>query len=379
MKKVLLILLAVILIFFGVYGTYHFFQIKRAEIELSRAVGEIREGSYGRAVSTLRSTVSRYHQQAIQASGLYMLAQVYEKMNRYEAALGTYGTVLAGDRVWKGNNWYARSLIAVSRLHRKELVRTSEHKKTVLDEYVNRMRTELNEMSRRGSLGILRRNTVLLAYSLMNSGTLIINGVRDDTVEDDLLLELGFLYLDTGRYDDAKKILLTLDTKAAKFGLARSYLESGDFESGMELLEQLLPYDATGEINSYYTEKTYLYAERFLFDRPEEALPLLRRIDERNPRSEYGELALYQLIRYYYGSGDYKTALTLVGKALDNGVRDKDEDITLLKGFILYDNRDFLSALKTFRQFITVYPSSVRLQEARQWKAMCERSIKYLG
>ena len=44
-----------------------------------------------------------------------------------------------------------------------------------------------------------------------------------------------------------------------------------------------------------------------------------------------------------------------------------------------YDSRNFIRALKTFDAFIKKYPGSGQVHKAREWKAMSERSIKYLG
>jgi len=63
---------------------------------------------------------------------------------------------------------------------------------------------------------------------------------------------------------------------------------------------------------------------------------------------------------------------------LSNGVAVSDEDALMLKGYIFYDRREFIRALKIFNEFIKRYPRSEKLSSAREWTAMCERSIKYL-
>jgi len=82
---------------------------------------------------------------------------------------------------------------------------------------------------------------------------------------------------------------------------------------------------------------------------------------------------------YYYRTKRYDRSLAYVEKILGNGAPFKDEEALLLKGFVYYDKRDFLRALKTFDAFIRQYPGGGQVQKAREWKAMSERSIKYLG
>jgi outer membrane protein assembly factor BamD (BamD/ComL family) len=69
----------------------------------------------------------------------------------------------------------------------------------------------------------------------------------------------------------------------------------------------------------------------------------------------------------------------MIDKLLANGVSLKDPDALMMKGFIYYDKREFVRALKVFKEFIKRYPQSEMVPQAREWKAMTERSIKYIG
>ncbi len=204
--------------------------------------------------------------------------------------------------------------------------------------------------------------------------------IDNDTIIDELNTELGFLYLKAQKYEMAEETFTGLDSNVAQFGLARVYIDTGNYKRGMDILENLLAHNTTGKLSAYYLYNLYEYAE-ILFEKKlfNESIALYKNLLLHAPNSIYAELASYKLATYYYGKGNYKDALQFIDKTMSNQRSEKDEDAYLLKGFIYYDDRDFVRALKVFNNFPKRFPESTKLNTARDWEEMCERSIKYLG
>jgi tetratricopeptide (TPR) repeat protein len=110
-----------------------------------------------------------------------------------------------------------------------------------------------------------------------------------------------------------------------------------------------------------------------------ESIDIYLKIISLSHDSKYAEFSSYKLATYYYALGDYKNAHRYVDVTLTNKIILKDEDSYLLKGYIYYDVREYYRALKIFDDFPKRFPQSQMTQSAKEWKAMCERSIKYLS
>jgi len=217
--------------------------------------------------------------------------------------------------------------------------------------------------------------------ALFTSGfDLKVERLTDQAVIRGLYVEVGYLLLDLGEYRRAEAALKRIDSPVSRLGLARLYLQTGEYRKGIELLEGLLEYDKTGAIKNYYIKNLFDYAEA-LYGKKKypEAIELFEKVDMEGVGTTYQELALYRLAEYYYETHDNGKSIRMIDKLLENGISLKDPDALMMKGFIYYDKREFVRALKVFNEFIKRYPQSDMVPHVREWKAMTERSIKYIG
>ncbi len=197
---------------------------------------------------------------------------------------------------------------------------------------------------------------------------------------DEVESELGFLYLRTGRYDEAEEVFSKVDTPVGMFGLSKVYLNSGQQDKGIILLEKLMEFDTTGKVRVYYVQEAFKYAVNlYKEEKYKEAQRIFNKIQKEFKNTLYSELSLYYLARYYYEANKFDDALKSIDKILSNAVDTKNEDAQLIKGYIYFDRQDFIQALKIFNDFLKRYPDSNSTRTAKEWKAMCERSIKYLS
>jgi len=383
MKKFLLLVLAIILIGGGAYGTYYFFRLKEAEVEINKSITDINEGDYNSAIERLKNIVSEYDLTAVKAPALYILADTYEKNGHFRQSLETHKILLSQKRIPVNNNWRIRSIVAVSRIYRNNLVFPSVSRSRILENNIRVINNQIDKKIRQNSSffpGVWAAIEHFFYSIVSPNGSLFLVSKDDRSIISELKTELGFLYLAIEKYDDAERIFSTLQTRKGQFGLAQVYLKTSEYRRGIDILEDLLVYDTTGKLQAYFIQEIYEIAEN-LYEKKRyaEAVELFKKIETHAHSSNHAELASYRLARYYYRNGKYGSALAYINTLLKNTIHIKDEDASLLKGYIFYDKRDFIHALKIFNDFIKKYPESKNIPTAREWKAMCERSVKYFG
>jgi tetratricopeptide (TPR) repeat protein len=378
MKKFLLVVLALILIVCGIYGIHNYSKLKQAKSDLSEAVLSVNEDQYDDAIEKLKTVIAAYPHSMVKAPALYLLADTYEKQERYAAAVETHRLLITHEHIPVNNDWLILSIIAVSKLYRNDLLPLSEGGDEAVYRYIHTIENAIDLKREQLSLSPLIQWDEKPFISLQNN--LVSLKLDKNEILKYLETELAFLYIKAKRYEEAAIIFSELNTNAARFGMAQIYLENGKYRNGINLLKELTVYDTTGKINILYLDKMYEYAE-LLFEKEyyREAIDIYMKIISLSHNSKYGEFSSYKLSVYYYSSGDYKNAHRYVDTTMTNSVLLRDEDSYLLKGYMYYDVRDYYRALKIFDDFAKRFPQSQKVQTAREWKLMCERSIKYLG
>jgi tetratricopeptide (TPR) repeat protein len=382
MKKTVLILVAIVLISSGLYGTYYFYQVYRAGQEIRTAMVYLREEDYTQAVETLRDTIGRYPYKPVQESASFFIADSYRRAGRFEAAVESYQSLIDDDAMSDRSYWRIKALTALSQVYRNVPLVTQQRRTSILEA----LKEEVHGLllfQRDGENMLFRRasrwwksmvNGVLLKEAYITSLHL-----NHDSLVEELQTELGFLYLETGEMDRAEYQLSDIDTPRAKFGLAKVYLQTSRYEQGFHLLESIIPYDQTDKVFEFYQKQAFDTAEN-LYDlgKTAQALDLFERLVVRGDQ-RYQDLAGYRLAEHYYREHAYTAALDYIDKVLVNQVNLRDEQATLMKGYILYDQRKYVKALRTFNSFLSRYQGSSRSSTAREWKRMCERVIRYYG
>jgi tetratricopeptide (TPR) repeat protein len=380
MRRGFLVLFTFILIGVGVYGAYYFYRLQRAEALVDQAIVEIQDGKYEEARKTLTNTVAQYDYGVVAAPSLYLMAETYIKEEKYQNAIQTYKTLLSDRRIDLIDRWSVQSIVALSRLHRRGHHPLSDMQIGVLQETLERIAGRL-EYRETAESSELQREIDFLGERIRDlSFSPLIREVTRDDLRRETSTELGFLYLSVKEYYRAEEVFSSLGSPVGKLGLAKVYIEKGEQSKGIKLLEELLDYDRTGNIRAYYLKEATEYGESlFREKRFDEAVKVFEIVGRQADSLPYADLSLYYIAMYCYSTKRYDRSLMYIDKILGNGVPFKDEEALLLKGFVYYDTRDFLRALKTFDGFIKKYPKSIQVHKALEWKAMSERSIKYLG
>jgi tetratricopeptide (TPR) repeat protein len=378
MKKFLLIIFAILLIVFGIRGFYYFSRLSHAKTELGQAMLLINGQRYNNAVDALKDVIATYPYPIVKAPALYLLADIYEKQGRYQAAFEAHRMLITHEHIPATNDWLILSIIALSKLYRNDLLSASTAFDDGVQRYIDTIQATMALKEDQITMSPLFKWDTRPFISLQDN--LVSLKMDKNEVLKYLKTELAFLYIKAKRYEDAAAIFEGLDTNAARFGMAQIYFEMGNYGRGIDTLKELKVHDTTGKISVIILDWMYSYAEILYANQcPGEAVELYKKIISLDPESRYAEFSGYKLANHFYASGETRNALLYIETTLSNNLTLKDEDTFLLKGYIYYDARDYYRALKVFDAFTKKYPQSNQVKTAEEWKAMAERSIKYLG
>lgn len=381
MKKVLYIIIAVVLVGGGVFGAWNFSRMHQAETRMNGALLLINEASYTEAIDVLREVLSEYKYRVVTAPALYLLADAYEKSGQFRSAAETYKLLIADKSLKTVDNWWSGAVLEIAMLYRKGALNATDSQKKALvlsiEDFIEKRTASMDE--EKGPLDLNDVGAWLNAL-FTSEFDIKVEALTDRAIIRGLYVELGYLLIDLGEYRRAEEALRRVDSPVSRLGLARLYIITGKNMMGIELLEGLLEYDKTGAIKKYYIKTLFDYAE-VLYGRREyhDAKRLFKKVDLEGAGTTYQELALYRLAEYYYETRDNGKSIRMIDKLLENGISLKDPDALMMKGFIYFDAREFVRALKVFNEFIKMYPQSELVPHVREWKAMTERSIKYIG
>ena len=384
MNKGFILFLILIFIFIGIYGAYFFLKLQNAEETINESIMNIKEGNYDEALNKLKIVLTNYNYKIVIAPTMFLIADTYERMGKYNNAIETHRMLISNNRLVGVGNWHIKSVISISKLYRNGLVETSKQQIESLEEYlrliIEKIKVEMTLQEKTGIETIEMELRKILNSILNFNYDLAIKDASQRQLLTELETELGFVYLQEKKYNKAEEIFNKINTSSARFGLAQLYLETGDEAKGIVLLDQLILIDETGKMQKYYMKKSYEYAVKLYNEKKfSDAIRIFEGIIQQSVNTEYSELSLYSMANYYYSVNYSGPSLKYINQILSNSVKTKDEDAQLLKGYVYYDSREFLQALKAFRDFIKKYPHSDNIPTAREWESMCERSIKYLN
>jgi tetratricopeptide (TPR) repeat protein len=383
MKKGFFLIVTLIFIFLSIYGVYYYQQLQKAENAINESIINLRENNYEDALDILKKVLINYEFAIVKAPVLYLIADTYEQLNEYKRAVEYHKTLIANEKLYRAGHWYVQSLISISRLYRKGIIKTSNQQNLTLIRYSELVRVRLKNQIAWGNLDSDNSprdlRSVLISFFSFNFN-IGVSLPQPVFLLEEVESELGFLYLRTGKYGKAEEVFSNVDTPVGMFGLAKVYLNSGQEDKGITLLEKLMGFDTTGKVRVYYARAAFEYAENlFHEEKYEEASRIFIKISKEFKNTSYSELSLYYLARIHYEANKFNDALKNIDTILSNSVDMKNEDAQLIKGYIYFDRQDFVQALRIFNVFIKRYPDSSSTRTAEEWKAMCERSIKYLG
>ncbi len=174
-----------------------------------------------------------------------------------------------------------------------------------------------------------------------------------------VILQLGFLNFNKGKFDKSIKYFKDFISKykrydkvfSAYFGLGYSYYKKGDIEKAKSIWENILKEKPESEFSSEIL--FILGKDNFEKKRYSDAEKYFKKLINYFPESSLSSLSKPLYIRTLIFQKKYKTAKSLCEKFLKN----KDEEIKVLYGEILYYLRDYQKAEKILSQISKKIPS----------------------
>jgi tetratricopeptide (TPR) repeat protein len=198
--------------------------------------------------------------------------------------------------------------------------------------------------------------------------------------------ELGYAYLQMGRYQKSKQMFdyaLTENgrNEEAILGKARAYKRLGKADAAYNLYEYFLKYYGnyshySADIKSSYINQVYNSGfESYRRGKYSAAISYFRRIVAHYPDDAKALNSLYWIGESYFGLKKYNTAISYYNKVLENYNSRKDEDARINKGYAYFLLKKFDLAAREFQIYINAYPRGKHIETAKKWKSMSTQEL----
>lgn len=198
--------------------------------------------------------------------------------------------------------------------------------------------------------------------------------------EDYIYIGLGYQNIYSKLYDEAIRCFLRLNNEEGLKGLARAYIEKGDYEKAIEsYLKFFRIIDKNNKqyesVKIAFLKQTLYYANK-LFEAKKENCTNYYNILAENFYDELeGEISLIKLATFYINKKDYLNSIKYIQKALNNKITEQDENATFLLGQTYYLNGNKRESFQIFNTFSQKYPSSQKIPEVKEWISLLKKEI----
>ncbi|MCX7821504.1 MAG: tetratricopeptide repeat protein [Brevinematales bacterium] len=197
---------------------------------------------------------------------------------------------------------------------------------------------------------------------------------------DYIYIGLGYQNIYSKIYDEAIKCFLRVQNEEGFKGLARAYIEKGDYEKA---IENYLKFFSIADKNnlSYesvkkaFLKQTLYYADK-LYEAKNQSFTNYYKILSDNFSEEIeGEISMVKLAGFYINKKEYNEAIKYLEKALSNKINDKDEEATYLLAQLYYAKGNKSKSYQIFNSFLQKYPLSSRISEIKEWISLLKKEI----
>jgi len=380
MKKLIGFVFAIFLLIIGILGIYHFYKLENVRNLFNSAIDVYRKGKREEAITALNKIGGDYNYPVVKGYVYLLLGDIYYDAENIKKSIEYYNQITKDLGMKEIKKVYYQAHVRMAGIYLKLLKSKKIEDK---DELILKKIYELKSLIKENekplrSHPVNLKNILYYFESIAFKPEIYIPDI-DESI-DQLKTELGYLYFYAGNTKKAEDYFKEVDNTYAKLGLARIYLLTGRRERALELLYDIKEFVPDKALIELYYDELFRYAND-LFKKAfyEEAIFYFKKISLKMPDTLYSEFSLYKLANYYYDRNEYKLALKYISSLISNSIYAKDQDGFILKGIIMYKTRNYNEALQIFNNFLKRYPSSMRKSEVREWKALCERSIKYLN
>ena len=350
--KLLLILIIISLIILGALGSVYYFTHSKVRLLYVEAKEHFNLGSTSdirKGIQRFRVLAERYPRSKYAPRALYQIGYGYELLykktkdeNKLDIAIKEYY------RVYKD---YKNSVSAENSLYQIA--------------HINYLKREYEEAQEK------------LDY--------ILSEYIDTSLKPQIYTKKGMIYLEIGEYRKALAYFNhkeTLNEDMSFIGKAKCYFKLGEYEKGINALEDLLRYRPTSnykqEAVKLFLDKCYTLAKKLASEKDYRRSNFLYdKIIELFPDNKLVENALYWKGENYYDQRKYYQGIGQFKKVLDNKLIHKDDAAYFKLGMCYFEDDKFEEALKNFQQIINYYPNSPHFERAKNWKRQSLREIKY--
>ncbi len=198
--------------------------------------------------------------------------------------------------------------------------------------------------------------------------------------EDFIYLGLGYQNVYARNYNEAIKNFLNVRGEEGFKGLARVYIEMGDYSNAIENYLKYF-YIAQKNTTQYenmknsFLKQALFYADKISKSNPEEALRYYKAIIDNFNNEAESDIALLKSAKINIAKKKYDEAISYLDRALKNNITNSDEEAMFLiaQTYYLINRKDI--SYEIFTSFLKKYPDSLRKEEVREWLNLIKKEI----
>jgi TolA-binding protein len=300
------------------------------------------------AINRLEQLIARYPKTKSVHEAYFYTGRCLERLNSYRTAYLRYSTLMRGYQSVMAPELREEVLVRLARIN-------------VLKQY-----------SEEG---------VHQLYSILNSS-------NNPELRGRIYTELGYTYLNQGKYRNALRMFdisrqQNGGNEEAILGQARAYKRMGQDMAAYNMYDHFLRY--YGAISPYsrdvrraYREQTYWSGLReYRRGHYDSALGYFGRILRNFPHDSKSEYALYWSGESYFAQKNFNRAINYFDRVLSNGHYIKDQDARIKKGYAYFMSKRFDLAAREFQAYLRDYPRGKYSDIAHEWRGMSTKELLY--
>ncbi len=254
--------------------------------------------------------------------------------------------------------------------------------------YQNMISPELKEevLVRLARINVLKQYSeegIHQLYSILNSST-------NPELRGRIYTELGYTYLNQGKYRNALRMFDISrqhqqhgGNEEAILGQARAYKKMGFDTAAYDLYDHFLRY--YGAISPYTRDVRRAYREQAYWSGLREyrrghygtALGYFGRVLKNFPNDSKSEYALYWSGESHFAQKNFNRAIDYFDRVLSNGHYIKDQDARIKKGYAYFMSKRFDLAAREFQTYLRDYPRGKYSPIANEWRSMSTKELLY--
>ncbi|MGC8765472.1 MAG: tetratricopeptide repeat protein [Brevinematia bacterium] len=198
---------------------------------------------------------------------------------------------------------------------------------------------------------------------------------------EEIAVSLGYQLIYARAYDEAIKIFSKFQGEEALIGLARAYIEKGDYKNAINSYIRYFDVaDSLSEkfykVRAAFLKQTLYYADKtYEAKNYKEASYYYELLAKTFPDREESDVALLKIGLISIQNKDYTNAISFLERALKNKPTNSNEESMYYLGVSYYSAGQRQKSFETFVTFLNTFPTSSRTDSVKEWLELIKKEF----